>query len=203
MNHTITFCMLLMAFVSIAQNNICDFGAVAIGTNINKNYTFQNKSNEIILLKTIQSNSYYFQTAALKDPIKLLPNEIYSFNIAFLPTQSFSYEGSIYLYDIHNRQVDLLNLRGVGTTVKKQAPLVIYPNPAKDFVRLYFNDPKYSLINISLWNEDGELLKQFEIPSSTTHEFDEILLLPELNKASYWIQVETEADVFMKKLILE
>lgn len=77
--------------------------------------------------------------------------------------------------------------------------IIVYPNPAKDFVLIDFNELKGKLNQINLLNVQGQNVFTFNINDQS-----KIFNLPltNLSDGIYFIQIQTENGILSKKLII-
>jgi hypothetical protein len=77
----------------------------------------------------------------------------------------------------------------------------VYPNPATDIVQLNFTLPERTLVNIGLFNTNGQILKTISNKIFNTGNHQEELNTSSLSGGVYWIKFESASGIQTVKLI--
>ncbi|HYV92100.1 MAG TPA: PKD domain-containing protein [Chitinophagales bacterium] len=83
--------------------------------------------------------------------------------------------------------------------VIENSKLIVSPNPASQFISVR-NLPISSAIKISLFNSLGKEISLPQILKTSSTELQ--LSLPELSEAIYWLRIESDEGIVMKKLVI-
>jgi hypothetical protein len=97
---------------------------------------------------------------------------------------------------IFGTQLEADEILSTGSPKPKTVELEVFPNPAKDQVRIQLatDDQK----NIQLFNASGQLLQEW-----TTYEQQSRLDVSDLPKGVYWVNVRTDSASWSEKLIIQ
>ncbi|MDR4951622.1 T9SS type A sorting domain-containing protein [Chryseobacterium sp. ES2] len=173
--------------------------ADAYGTLIIGNQTYSN----VLRVKFTQNlNLYSSFDITYSNPIGAITNTAYSYYDAshrYALLNSTNGNISIPLLSINQNVITSFALNetflAVNNAVKKES-LVVYPNPAQDFIGFKGNTDNYSKANI--YSLDGKLVKTSDVKSGN-------IQISDLPPASYFIEIsgknaaETKNTKFIKK----
>lgn len=98
------------------------------------------------------------------------------------------------LYADGRESVGVIATHGLSVTENKDTNIAIYPNPARDFVKLSANS--YQLSAVRIYNYLGILVEEIEVNSS-----DIEINVSDYSNGIYFIEVQTENGNIVKKII--
>ncbi len=91
---------------------------------------------------------------------------------------------------------------GVKPDLKKNSfKASIYPNPASDMVQIDFSLPERSVVNIDLFNTNGQLAKTLDKAVFDSGNQNKEISLQSLSMGVYWIRITSENDSQTLKLV--
>ncbi len=78
--------------------------------------------------------------------------------------------------------------------------IIVYPNPADDFINMEINNPLMKALTIELFSEKGILIRRFEWPKAKTMERK--IPVNDLSAATYFIRIMTENRIRVIPLVI-
>ncbi len=100
------------------------------------------------------------------------------------------------LYENERESVGIIATQGLSVTENKEISIAIYPNPAKDFIRL--SAINYQLSVVKIYNVMGMLVDEIEINSNETE-----INVSDYNPGIYFFNIQTEKGNVTKKIVVE
>lgn len=99
--------------------------------------------------------------------------------------------------------IDNLDLEGGTLGINKYnllSSINVFPNPASDFINVYFNQETKNSTSVSVYNLVGKKIKEIVLPAGTE---TSSINIRDLNKGMYFIQILSGKDKFTKKIFIE
>ena len=87
---------------------------------------------------------------------------------------------------------------GIGPQKNKTGGVAVYPNPAKDLLNIKLSNPKAKIVKIRIIN----LLGQSVLEVSGVNSYKTLINTSNLNKGTYLIEVISDNDNYVQKLII-
>jgi parallel beta-helix repeat protein/predicted outer membrane repeat protein len=147
------------------SNNILDFGEVTIGNSRDLPLKIYNGGNDTLIISSVNSDSSVFTNNFNPANGSILPNDSLLVTVTFTPVDSGLINDTLFI--INNDKLVKVNLNGIGKNPtgiidedsnfpKEYALYPAYPNPFNSTTTLKFDLPKYSLVDLKIYNILGE-----------------------------------------------
>jgi len=204
------------------KNNVYDFGANGQGW-----YTF-NQDIKLIVDSSIGNHTYYWEVEMKvftdkyvfngnNTPVNLFEGKVIGFSTAYNtndggPTRKNMF-GSHYLpgpdkntsWDNASDLGELILDGDSVTTIPSENNsdfFRCYPNPAKDKINIYFEDPSIGIVKIKIFNILGIELKRLEL-SKNLNNFHKELNISYLPKGIYFLKISDQQKQYLQKISIQ
>ncbi|HIP48849.1 MAG TPA: T9SS type A sorting domain-containing protein, partial [Lutibacter sp.] len=154
-------------------------------------------------------NNEVFKLDSLTDGDTVLIGYIYGGISSTAPNIFFINDGtqssaSSQIFKVFITKGDVLSIDELNVNSTNSLNMTVYPNPANQNITVNYNLKKSSNVKISIFDIQGKLIKLVKLNNIGSGEHSEKINIESLtNKSIYIIQVETEYERFIEKIIIE
>ena len=154
-------------------------------------------------------NNEVFKLDSLTDGDTVLIGYIYGGISSTAPNIFFINDGtqssaSSQIFKVFITKGDVLSIDELNVNSTNSLNMTVYPNPANQNITVNYNLKKSSNVKISIFDIQGKLITLVKLNNIGSGEHSEKINIENLtNKSIYIIQVETEYERFIEKIIIE
>jgi hypothetical protein len=116
--------------------------------------------------------------------------EISYFWIDETPLPGISYYRLLESFGLYKDTVEVFNPSG-------NSEIFIFPNPASDWIKIYFNKNPLTPFQLTIWDKGGRIIQE-----KTLTDQSNILYINNLNDGLYFFQIQNAAEIFTRKILI-
>jgi len=109
--------------------------------------------------------------------------------------------GIIQDYGIRNDYVHVDDLTNIDFFVRMDDDIIIYPNPLKDHLNISINSDQSCILNLSIYNSNGEIVRHFSFKKENAQKLFSIPVT-NLQNGIYFLNISTPEQSQTKKVII-